>query len=68
MAQFVHNTWPNVTTGQTPYELLYGFMPKMHVTDQASGIPEIEKRKEWLEWACTKAMAALKMAQQLWKK
>ena len=49
MAQFMHNTLPNVTMGQTPCNLLYGFPPSIHVANQTSGIPEVERRKEWLE-------------------
>ena len=68
LAQFVHNTWPNATMKQMPYDLLLGFTPQIQVHKQNSEVPELGQRKEWLEWAQVKAMAAMQGAQELWKK
>ena len=51
-----------------PYDLLLGFTLRVQVHRQDSGIPELEQRKEWLEWARVKAMVAMQGAQELWKK
>ena len=40
----------------------------MQVYKQDSEVPELGQRKEWLEWARVKAMAAMQGAQELWKK
>ena len=51
-----------------PYDLLIGFTPQVQVHKQDSEVPELGRRKEWLESARVKAMAAMRGAQELWKR
>ena len=41
LAQFIHNTWPNATIKQIPYDLLLGFTPRVQVYKQDLGVPEL---------------------------
>jgi hypothetical protein len=68
MAQFVHNTWPNTTTGYTPFELLIGHTPLVTLTKAVSRLPHVTKRSEFLQELREKARTALKHAQTLLRK
>jgi transposase InsO family protein len=65
LAQFTHNTWPNESTGQTPFNLLIGHMPTLVIAEKDTTIFEITRRKEWLEQNRLRAQAALKNAQRM---
>jgi hypothetical protein len=65
MAQFVHNTWMNESTGRTPFELLIGHTPTIQTKKETTALPEVERRKEWLEHNQLRAQAALKNTQRL---
>jgi hypothetical protein len=65
LAQYVHNTWVNESTGQTPFDLLIGHTPTIHNGSIDATIPEVTRRKEWLERNRLWAQAALKNAQRL---
>jgi hypothetical protein len=62
MAQFVHNSWPNETTGQTPFELLMGHMPSLHVSLKDTTFPAINQRQDWLKQLCERVQDALTKA------
>ena len=49
LAQFTHNTWVNESTGQTPFDLLIGHTPMIRAETLDITIPEVARRKEWLE-------------------
>jgi hypothetical protein len=65
LAQYVHNSWTNVSTGYTPFELLIGHMPTIMIMHETTNVPEVARRKEWLEhvWQC--AQVAIKAAQNV---
>jgi hypothetical protein len=65
LTQYVHNSWENSTTGYTPFELLIGHTPKIHVSHEVTVVPEVEKRQEWLEHVRRQAQAAIKNAQKV---
>jgi hypothetical protein len=65
MAQYVHNSWINTSTGYTPFDLLIGHMPTMNVSTDVTNVPEVARRKEWLEQARQCAQATMRNAQQL---
>ena len=65
MAQYVHNLWINTSTGYTPFDLLIGHTPTMNVSTDVTNVPEVTRRKEWLEQARQRAQAAIRNAQQL---
>jgi hypothetical protein len=49
MAQYMHNSWINTSTGYTPFDLLIGHMPMVNVSTDVTNVPEVAQRKEWLE-------------------
>jgi hypothetical protein len=49
MAQYTHNTWKNESIQATPFELLIGHMPIIQIEEKDLAVPEIARRKEWLE-------------------
>jgi Integrase zinc binding domain len=65
MAQYVHNSWINSSTGYTPFDLLIGHTPTVNVSTDVTNVPEVARRKEWLEQAWQRAQAAIRNAQQL---
>jgi Integrase zinc binding domain len=65
LAQFVHNSWPSDVTKRTPFDLLMGFMPKLWITKTALTLPEVERRKEWLQISRDCAQEAIKKAQSM---
>ena len=49
MAQFVHNSWPNSTTGFAPFELLIGAVPRFNIMKgMSSKLLAVEHLKEHL--------------------
>jgi Integrase zinc binding domain len=65
MAQYVHNSWVNTSTGYTLFDLLIGHTPTVNVSTDVTNVPEVARRKEWLEQAQQRAQAAIQAAQQL---
>jgi Chromo (CHRromatin Organisation MOdifier) domain len=65
LAQFVHNSWTSSTTGKTPFDLLMGYTPRLHVSTSPSHIPEAASRRDQLLMARTTALTAIKNAQQM---
>jgi Chromo (CHRromatin Organisation MOdifier) domain len=61
----MHNLWINTSTGYTLFDLLIGHMPTMNVSTDTTNVPEVARRKEWLEQARQRAQAAIQNAQQL---
>ena len=59
LAQFVHNSWRNESTGATPFNLLIGHTPTIQVQSNEMSIPELTRQKEWLEQGRLCAQAAL---------
>ena len=66
MAQFVHNSWPNSTTGFAPFELLIGAVPRFNLTKgMSSKLPTVEHLKEHLMDVRRKAQEAMHHTQRL---
>jgi Chromo (CHRromatin Organisation MOdifier) domain len=65
MVQYVHNLWINMSTGYMPFDLLIGHTPTLNVLTDTTNVPEVTRRKEWLEQARQRAQAAIQVAQQL---
>ena len=59
LAQFVHNSWRNKSTGATPFDLLIRHTPTIQVQSNKMSIPELTRWKEWLERGQLHAQAAL---------
>jgi Integrase zinc binding domain len=65
LAQYIHNAWPSSTTGMTPFELLMGFMPRIHGVSKQTNLPELTKCGEHLKQIREQAQSAIQRAQQL---
>jgi hypothetical protein len=65
MAQYVHNSWINTSTGYALFDLLIGHTPVMNVSTDIANVPEVTRRREWLEQAQQRAQATIRAAQRL---
>jgi RNase H-like domain found in reverse transcriptase/Integrase zinc binding domain len=65
LAQYVHNSWTSSTTKKTPFDLLMGYTPRLHVSTSPSHIPEAASHRDRLLMAQTTALTAIKNAQQM---
>jgi len=64
----VHNNWPNETTGESPFFVLYGFNPRADWTDKPSPIPQVALRLDQFKKARQRAQELMIKAQQSWVK
>jgi Chromo (CHRromatin Organisation MOdifier) domain len=65
LAQYVHNSWTSSTTKKTPFDLLMGYTPRLHVSTSPSHLPEVASRCDRLLMAHTTVLAAIRNAQQM---
>ncbi len=68
LAEFMHNNWPNETTGESPFVILYGFNPRADWIDKPSPIPQVALQVEQFKEARLRAQALMIKAQQSWVK
>ncbi len=66
LVEFVHNNWPNETTGESPFFVLYGFNPRADWTDKPSPIPQVALRLDQFKRARQRAQELMIKAQQSW--
>ncbi len=68
LAEFAHNNWPNETTGESPFFVLYGFNPQADWTDKPSPIPQVALRLDQFKQARQRAQELMIKAQKSWVK
>ncbi len=68
LAEFTHNNWPNETTGESPFFVLYGFNPRADWTDKPSPIPQVALRLDQFKRARQRAQELMIKAQKSWVK
>ncbi len=68
LAEFAHNNWPNETTGESPFFVLYGFNPQADWTDKPSPIPQVALRLDQFKRARQRAQELMIKAQKSWVK
>ncbi len=68
LAEFAHNNWPNETTGESPFFILYGFNPRADWINKPSPIPQVALHIEQFKEARRKAQELMMKAQQSWIK
>src|SRR6266702_2818298 len=68
LAEFVHNNWPNETTGESPFFVLYGFNLRADWMDKPSPIPQVTLRIDQFKRARQCAQKLMIKAQQSWVK
>src|SRR6266702_120030 len=66
LAKFTHNNWPNETTGESPFFILYGFNLRTDWIDKPSPIPQVALRVEKFQEARQKAQTLMIKVQQSW--
>ncbi len=66
LVEFVHNNWPNETTGESPFFVLYGFNPRADWADKPSPIPQVALRLDQFKKARQHAQELMTKAQQSW--
>jgi len=66
LAEFAHNNWPNETTGESPFFVLYRFNPCADWTDKPTPIPQVAMRLEQFKKARQCAQELMIKAQQAW--
>ena len=68
LAEFTHNSWKNESTGQSPFEVLMGYSPRVEIFDVTSSIPTVALRlRDWKN-AREEAQRLLIKAQKRWTK
>ena len=65
LAQYTLNSWPNATTKKAPFELIMGYVPRVHQTARPFKSPTLEARLQQLTQAREEAKEALKKAADL---
>jgi len=68
LAEFAHNNWPNETTRESPFFVLYGFNPRTDWIDKPSPIPQVAMRLEQFKRARQRAQELMINAQKSWVK
>ncbi len=68
LAEFAHNNWPNKTTRESPFLVLYGFNPQADWTDKPSPIPQVALRIDQFKQARQRAQELMIKAQKSWVK
>src|SRR6266702_1020145 len=68
LAEFMHNNWPNETTGESPFFVLYGFNPHADWMDKPSPIPQVALRLDQFKKVRQCAQELMIQAQQSWVK
>jgi len=67
VAEFVHNTWYNVTTKMSPFCLLMGYKPQAMWAIMKSPLPQITTQLEQMMEAQQVAYKAWQMAEESWE-
>jgi Chromo (CHRromatin Organisation MOdifier) domain len=65
LVQYVHNSWTSSTMKKTPFNLLMGYTPRLHMSMSPSHLPEVASRHDQLLMARTTALTAIRNAQQM---
>ena len=65
LAQYTLNAWPNATTGKPPFEVLMGYIPRVHQTTQPFKLPTLEQHILALKQTKQETAEALRRAADL---
>jgi hypothetical protein len=60
LTQYVHNSWTSSTTKRTPFDLLMGYMLRLHISTSQSPLPAATSCHDQLLMAWTMALMAIK--------
>ena len=66
LTEFAHNSWPNETTKQTPFEALMGYTPRAEIFDVTTSIPTVALQMEVWKKARRIADKMIIKAQKRW--
>jgi hypothetical protein len=62
LAQYTLNAWPNATTKKSPFELLLGYIPRVHQVTRPNKNPALEEHLQKIAQAQEEAAEALRRA------
>ena len=65
LAQYTLNSWPNAMTKKAPFELILGYVPKIHQSVRPFKSLSAEVQLQWLKQAHEEAKEALRKAADL---
>ena len=65
LVQYTLNAWPNATTKKVPFELILGYIPKVHQSARPFKSPSVEKQLQQIKQAREEAKEALQKATNL---
>ena len=65
LAEFVHNQCPSATTGQTPFNMIMGYTPKVEWPSAPSQVLSYSERMEQIEQVRKAAKTSLEKAQKM---
>ena len=65
LAQYTLNATPNATTHKAPFQIILGYIPKVHQTSRPFKSPSVETCLEQIKQACLEAASALHKAADL---
>jgi len=65
IAQFMHNSWPNATTKNSPFKLLMGSEPRTTWEEKRTTVPAVDDRLQDIQRARSKAQDCIRHAQRL---
>ena len=68
LAEFVHNSWKNESTGQSPFEVLMGYSPRAEIFDVTLSIPTVALQLRDWKSAREEAQKLMIKAQKRWAK
>lgn len=65
LAQYTLNSWPNATTKKAPFELILGYIPRVHQSSRPIKSPTVESRLQIITQARKDAIDALCRANEI---
>ena len=68
LAEFAHNNWRNVSTGESPFYLLMGSHPRAEWSDAPSALPQVTHWLEQIREIRAQVQEAMTKAQLMWVK
>ena len=68
LAEFVHNSWKNESTGQSPFKVLMGYSPRAEIFDVTLSIPTVALQLRDWKSAREEAQKLMIKAQKRWAK
>lgn len=66
LAEFCHNNSQNARVGKAPFKVVYGHLPRLQISSNATKVPRVEDHAKELEKIYAEANAAISIVQMGW--